>query len=158
MSADHGQTWGTRSLRMESDLSLLRVVLVLLLIIFLAEELGPEAVLLLFLVLILVGGLVLSLGWLHGYGLRLLLLRRGGLLRDARRLRPLGSGALSESEDLLEDVALIAYGVITGVGGLGTVQEGGGVVLGASSVGEQIGGAVELHLNNPGRGDKIFGI
>jgi len=46
--------------------------------------------------------------------------------------------------------------LVAGIGGLGSLEEGGGVVLRAGGVGEKVGGVVEADLDDTGRGDKIF--
>ena len=107
-----------------------------------------------FFVLVLIGGLVLRLGWLRGRGFG-----RRWLLRDTGGVRRrLGYGALAEAEDLLEEIALVAHRVVAGVGGLRAIEEGGGVVVGAGGVGEQVGGVVELDLDDAGGRHKVLSI
>ncbi len=80
---------------------------------------------------------------------------RQNRLGDCGRLR---DRTLADAEDLLEDVALVADRMIAGVGGLGAVEEGGCVVLGAGLVGEEIRGVIEADLDDPRGWDKLFGI
>src|SRR5580700_7416945 len=133
----------TLNLRMRSlgrILSVLRLVVVLL-----AEKLAPEPVLFLLLILILIVGLVLRLGWLRRRSLIRLRQNRLAhhlLLRWRRIYRP-----LPETKYLLEHVPLVAHGVIAGIRGLGSIEEGGRIVVRTGVVSQQIRGRVETHLN-----------
>ena len=54
---------------------------------------------------------------------------------------------LAEAEDLLEDIAVVvaahAAFVVAGISGRGAVEKGRGEVVGAGSVGQQVGGLVD---------------
>src|ERR1700735_1158644 len=136
--------------------SLRRVLAIILrlIVVLLAEKLAPEPVLFLLLILTLIVGLVLRLGWLRQ---RSLVDRRRRRQYDALRRRWIHR-PLPQTKNLLEHIPLVAHGVIAGVRGLCSVEKCRRVVLWTGIIGQQIGGVVEAYLNHTRRRNKVFSI